>query len=340
MTTPTIGRFLGAGGFGEVYQGYCPVHHDVAVKIIGRTGTDDEWKDTKDRLVREAEMMSGAAHPNVVPVYYVHVPPTDDAIWLIMKLCDGSVGSDYETGPMPLDRVRATITGICQGLAALHSRGMVHRDIKPANILVDGSVFRLSDFGLVTDKLVLGYASRAGYYDHLAPEVWTTGLTSVRTDIWALGMTVYRLLHGHEWYTRWYDGPSRPAHLIRAGGFARGLKWLPHVPKEWRRVVNKAMHDDSHGRYQSAEAFLNALARLPVEPSWACNVEDDSVTWTLRKGARVHEVVWTEHSPRRHSWSAVSRPADGTSGRDRTLGGSDGMQTASVVRSGLEGFFR
>jgi serine/threonine protein kinase len=152
-------------------------------------------------------------------------------------------------------------TDVLMGLGALHARGMLHRDIKPANILVDSFVVaQISDFGLVTDELILGYGSQAGYSDHIAFEVWKGDLTSVKTDIWAFGMTLFRLLHGKTWYE---DAP-KPRLIVTLGNFADTLKWLPHIPATWRRVVRTMLRDNPYDRYQSALQAQNALAALAL----------------------------------------------------------------------------
>lgn len=336
---PVLGARLGSGGFGVVYRGTCPIHGEVAIKVISQPpgSSKDEWEDVKQGLIHEAKMMSQGTHRNVVPVHYVHQPERTDEIWLVMKLCQGSVETDYNRGPLPLSTVRRVMTDVASGLVAIHARKMIHRDIKPANILVDGPVFRVSDFGLVTDKLLFGYASARGYLDHVAYEIWGGEGTSVRTDVWAFGMTTYRLLHGRTWYSSWC-GPDRPAALIPQGGFAQRLVWLPHIPAKWRRFIRQAMNDDRTRRHQTATAMLNGLARLPIEPAWTCVVSTGTVTWELPKGRRLWHVQWTAQSPRKHHWIAENRPTF-PGGVTRTLGSSGGQVAAAAAHKGLQDFF-
>ncbi len=197
-----------------------------------------------------------------------------------MDLCQGSLEKEYKTGPMPLSRLRRVATDVTHGLQALHARGLLHRDLKPGNLLIgrDGTA-KLGDFGFVTDEIAYGYASGAGYVNHLAPEFFDGRITSEKTDIWALGMTFYRLLHGSEWYTQ---SPA-PRQVVPLGGFASKLKWLPHVPKKWRRVLRTMLRDDPKRRYQTATAVFEALSSLSIEPDWKCSVSATEVRLEPRR---------------------------------------------------------
>ncbi len=228
---PALQSQLGNGHFGEVFLGQDGVHGKVAVKVLARkpSHSDVEWQAYKASFLAEAQSLSKATHRNVVQVFHIEELPGGDSIRFCMALCPGgSLQSAFEVGPMTLAAVRKVGTEVLMGLNALHARQMLHRDIKPGNILIDAQgVAQIGDFGLVSDDLVLGYGSQAGYYDHIAYEVWHGRGTSAKSDIWAFGMTLFRLLHGKTWY----DEAPKPHTVVRNGGFADSLKWLPHVPK-------------------------------------------------------------------------------------------------------------
>jgi serine/threonine-protein kinase len=212
---------------------------------------------------------------------------------------------------------------------------MLHRDIKPGNILLeeDGTA-QISDFGLVTDNLIFGYGSQAGYSDHIAYEVWQGKGTSVRSDIWAFGMTLFRLLHGKAWY----EEASRPSAVVQEGGFANTLKWLPHIPKPWRRVIRKMLHDNPAARYQTAGQTLEALSALQTTPPWRASVAPDLVRWEHQSGHRLKVVEWKRHSARRHEWTARSEPTG--AGRKIVLRGSGGLVGGRQAVADLEAYFR
>lgn len=332
-----IGAKLGNGHFGEVFKGQDPAHGEVAVKILRREAYHDDasWPAYKAAYIAEAQNLSKATHRNVVQVHHVVEAPDGESVVICMAFCSGgSLQTPYESGPMTLPSVRKVGTDVLMGLGAMHAREMIHRDIKPANILLNGrGEAQISDFGLVTDKLVLGYASQAGYSDHIAYEVWNGKGTSTRSDIWALGMTLYRLLHGKEWY----EAAPSPQNVVKHGGFADTLRWLPHIPKPWRRVIRKMLNDDDRARYQNAEQALAGLAGLPIAPVWIPRVTPSLVSWEQRNSKRRTLVEWKRHSSRKHEWRAWSEPIG--KGRSRKLGGSASVAGRSHVTSELENFF-
>lgn len=333
-----IGERLGSGYFGEVFLAQDIVHGQVAVKVLGRKPehADDEWIAVKRGFLAEAQHLSNATHRNVVQVHGIE--EFDDCIRFSMAYCPGgSLQAPYESGPMPLSAVRRITLDVLLGLIALHSRGMLHRDIKPGNILLDRTgVAKLGDFGLVTDDLLLGYGSAAGYADHIAFEVWHGRGTSAKSDIWALGMTLYRLLHGQVWYVLETEAPDE---AVAAGGFADRLRWLPHVPKPWRRVIRKMLQDNPDERFATAREVLNAVSGLPIEPAWQVPVlTTHLVRWEKTSPKRVSVVEWRLHSERRHEWKAWSQPL-GVVGRTKSLAKSDGIIGRVDLNRQLESYF-
>jgi serine/threonine protein kinase len=333
-----LGGRIGGGHFGDVHEGRDDVHGQVAVKVMRQQLGEDsaDWQVRKTGLLGEAQRLSQAAHANVVRIHGLLEADTDDAILMVMEYCPGgSLQLAFDSGPMLLSEGRRVSTDVCHGLAALHARGMLHRDIKPGNILLTAAnVAQLGDFGLVTDNLILGYGSQAGYSDHIAYEVFHGAGTSTKTDVWALGMTIYRLLHGSQWYS---ELPNDPRHVIPMGNFATSLPWLPHIPDRWRRLVRKMMHDDTNHRYKSADQVMSALAQVPTEPDWRCEVNPSEVRWTREAKDRIISVVWTRHSKNEHEWIAKSDPKN--AGRSRTLGKSNGRINRSQVDKQLRVFF-
>jgi len=126
----------------------------------------------------------------------------------------------------------------------------------------------------------------------------------------------------------------------RANGFPRGKEgclgesFLAHAehgdPKQYR-----LHHDDTTQRYQNALQFFDALSTLACDPCWNCNVSPGKITWGRSSATRIFKVAWTEHSPKKHEWSANSFPA--AAGRKRSLGAAIGSK-GDCVRA-LNKFF-
>ena len=331
-----IGEKLGNGQFGEVFRAVDQVHGSVAVKIISRNTeeSNDDWGVRKSRFLNEAQNLAKATHQNVVRVFHLTASEDGQSVRICMEICEkGSLQSRFDEGPMPLSDIRSIATDVVMGLGALHARGMLHRDIKPGNILLDGRRAKLGDFGLVTDELILGYGSIAGYSDHVAYEVWRGRGTSSKSDIWALGMTFYRLLHG----ASWYEEDVTIGERAENGGLANGLRWLPHVPKRWRRLIREMLCEDTERRIPTALAVQNRLADLPISPDWTCTVSADSVKWQRDVKLRRQIVEWERRSDKKHKWIARSEPKG--KGISRKLDGSvDWVNKAQAIR-GLEDFF-
>lgn len=332
-----LGKKLGNGHFGVVYLGHDSVHGPVAVKVLARkpNHSDAEWLACKASFLAEAQNLSKAMHRNVVQVHHIEELPDGNSIRFCMAFCPGgSLQSAFEAGPMTLAAVRKAGTEVLMGLNALHAREMLHRDIKPGNVLIDAEgVAQIGDFGFVTDDLLFGYGSQAGYNDHIAYEVRQGGGTSAKSDIWAFGMTLFRLLHGRTWYE---EAPN-PQAVVPNGGFVDSLEWLSHVPKSWRRVIRKMLNDVPAARYQTADQTLEALSRLPVTPVWSATVVPHLVRWKQLSKTRRNIVEWKRHSERRHEWSAWSEPLG--NGRKITLGGSGAIIGRRQAIAELERYF-
>jgi serine/threonine-protein kinase len=230
-------------------------------------------------------------------------------------------------------------------------RGMIHRDLKPSNVLRKGRSFKLADFGLVTDELVKGYATRQGYTEHLAPETFDIGVTSTATDVWAMGMTTFRVLNGEPWYDECLSdlgvdrndpiaAAPRLEELVTSGTFPQKLRWMPHVPRAWRRFVNKALCLSTTSRYRTGGAMLSGMhgMRVPHGPSWECTYDAALIRWKRARGDRDEVVEWHRHSPRKHEYVAFTEP-NTASGSRRTLEKSTGMLSRNAVMRALQDFF-
>ncbi len=346
-------RKLGEGSFGEVHLGVVRPHGEVAIKVIGRPSScpPSDWLVERDTILREADALAELRHPNVVGIYGCGHDPSTDRAFIYTEFCPGgTLAAKIEQGPMSLAEFRPVLLDVLQGLEALHGKNKIHRDLKPGNILLDSKGrARLADFGLVTNLMYFGYAARAGYIAHLAPEVYAHNFTSPKTDIWALGMTIYRVVNGEPWWLEFLkqqkvpvlpDGPNPDAikDLVRAGGWSKRLTWMPHVPDAWQRLVRKALHDDTNQRFANATAMLTTANTLPPGSNWTSLHGSDQIVWSRPTNANRRAVVeWERQSGRQHVVRARTEPVSpSSSGRVMRQHDSGTVGRAEALRQ-LEG---
>src|SRR5207253_971017 len=133
---------LGSGGPATVWRAEGP-DGPVAVKLL-LSGADPHLA---ARFEREARILEGLSHPNVVEV--LDAGRDENRPWIAMQLLDGpTLAEILSRGPVSPERAAAIAADVAAGLAAAHAAGVVHRDVKPGNIICVGDVPKLVDFGI------------------------------------------------------------------------------------------------------------------------------------------------------------------------------------------------
>ncbi len=256
-------RLLGTGGMAAVYGATHRNTKRFAVKVLHPELSLNE--DLRTRFLREGYIANSVGHPGAVTVLDDDV--TDDgAAFLVMELLDGE----------PLDALAHRLGGCLEPaivlaltvqtlevLVAAHARGIVHRDIKPENLfLTRAGEVKVLDFGVArlrdaSPGTFTGFA--LGTPAYMAPEqaLGRTDEIDGRTDLWALGATMFRLLSGRFVH----DLPSIQEAMIRAATCRApplGEAW-PGAPKDVSRVVDKALAFARQDRWPSAEAMGEAV---------------------------------------------------------------------------------
>jgi hypothetical protein len=190
---------LGRGGMGEVYRADdLKLGQPVALKFLPKALADDPVR--RERFYAEVRIARQVSHPNLCRVY--DIGELDGRHFLTMEYIDGEdlasllkrIGNLH--GTKALDVARQ----LCAGLAAAHDKGVLHRDMKPANVMIDGrGRVRITDFGLAVaagEELPSGEVSGTPAY--MAPEQFAGKGSSVRSDIYALGLVLYELYTGRK----------------------------------------------------------------------------------------------------------------------------------------------
>jgi serine/threonine protein kinase/Flp pilus assembly protein TadD len=193
-----VGRFelireVGRGGFGVVYEAKDrDLGRRVAFKAL-RPGRALDEKQVEG-LRREAEAAAQLNHPNVVTIHDFGSCPSGP--YLIMELLRGeSLSQRLDDGPLSVGEAVHIAREVAQALVHAHAAGVVHRDLKPANVfLCERGAVKVLDFGLAHLFGVVG--TRGGTPGYMAPEQCRGAAEDERTDLFGLGVLLYRMLTG------------------------------------------------------------------------------------------------------------------------------------------------
>ncbi|HEY5878873.1 MAG TPA: serine/threonine-protein kinase [Nakamurella sp.] len=264
----TVERELGAGGMGSVYLVRHPrlPRHDALKLLNAELSTDPTFV---KRFEREAELAAQLDHPNIVPVHDCGV--FDGQLWISMRYVDGTNAEHAlrETpGGMPPERAVRIVAKIASALDYAHRHLLLHRDVKPANILLCAAddeeqeqerVF-LSDFGVAKPigggPAVTATGDVLGTLDYSAPEQIRGLALDTRSDIYALGCVLYKLLTGSVPYPG--DTPAARVYGHLDGAPPRPSTRVPSLPAALDTVVVTAMAKKPDDRYPTGRAMAMA----------------------------------------------------------------------------------
>jgi serine/threonine-protein kinase len=180
---------------------------------------------------------------------------------------DGSLEDSLKSqNSLLLDDALRRITEACRGVERVHASGYVHRDVKPGNILTSGPITKLSDFGLA-QLLNQGVGPGGGTPFYVAPEVISSGITSPRSDIYSLGVSLYELINGSSYLT-WTGTTEAFARAVVRGAFPDRSEYAPFVTPALQKVIKKALQVDPLKRYASVADFRHALGNVRIACSW------------------------------------------------------------------------
>jgi len=262
-----IQRILGAGGMGTVYLAKHPQLPRLnAVKVLNSALTDDAG--FRARFEREANLASKLDHPNLISVH--DRGEEDGQLWIAMSYIDGTDAAiEVAKGPNVMTTTRALriITEVGKGLDYAHQRGLLHRDVKPANFLLSGSDHSeervvLTDFGVARSAEETIQLTQTGTFvatmAYAAPEILLGRHLDHRTDIYALGCALTKLLTGRDAYPSTIPATVMIGHLHEAPPRPSVIR--PGLPPAIDAVIAKAMAKDPSGRYNSCRELAAAAS--------------------------------------------------------------------------------
>lgn len=194
---------LGTGGMSVVWRGYDEIlGRAVAVKVLTPQLARDHT--FRDRLRQEALAAARLCHPHITGIFDFGESPLSERLtvpYVVMELNEGeSVAARVNRdGPLPWRDAVTMVAEVASALATAHARGVVHRDVTPANVMLTSAGAKVVDFGisaLVGQRDAAPDGSLLGTPAYLAPERLGGRPVSPATDVYALGLLLYRTLTG------------------------------------------------------------------------------------------------------------------------------------------------
>lgn len=269
---------LGRGAMGVTYKAIDKnLHSPVAIKVIHAPLLDHSG--VRERFIREARSAARLQHPNVASVF--HLETDGPTAFYVMEYVDGEtldavVRRKGRLSPQVALYITSQIT---RALAAADKQQLVHRDIKPSNIMVKtdedgGYLVKVIDFGLAKlrdAKLDLTHGQFVGTPQYASPEQFTGDAIDIRSDIYAVGLTLWHMLTG---------APPIPATDETIEPTLRRALRLPFEELNWlprpvRRLLRKMLDPDPGRRPQNPPQLLldikECQSAFPLDPStpWA-----------------------------------------------------------------------
>jgi eukaryotic-like serine/threonine-protein kinase len=249
---------LGSGGFAEVYLGqHVHIHLQAAIKVL-RTQLGQNYQ---AEFLQEANTIALLKHPHIIRILDFGIERRDLAPYLIMDYAPyGTLRNRHPKGSIiPLITVIPYVKQIAQALQHAHDRNLIHRDLKPENLLIgENEEILLSDFGIAAlahSTSTMQTAPYAGTIPYSAPEQ-ILGQPRRESDQYALGIILYEWLTGD----RPFQGTVTEIVSQHLGAAPDPIREkVPDTPPAVETVTMRALAKDPHQRFESIQAFADAL---------------------------------------------------------------------------------
>ena len=263
-----IKSLLGEGGMAVVYLAEDLItRKDVALKII----KEDTMKNPVNltRFEREARAAASLNHQNIVRV--INIGTYDGRPYMVNEFIKGQTLRDLLNvrGKFSVPEACDYMYQLCSAVLHAHQHGVIHRDIKPQNVYItQDSTIKLGDFGIATFQ----NASRVtrsevvvGSVHYLAPEISQGNQATIKSDIYALGITFFELLTGKVPFDD--ESPVTVALKHIKDKMPSVRKFNPKVPACIEKIINKACEKNPQNRYKSVYEMRKDIDRIIRDPS-------------------------------------------------------------------------
>jgi eukaryotic-like serine/threonine-protein kinase len=262
---------IGEGGMGDVYLAtHLKIDKPVAVKVLAPEQM--RRPRTVSRFLQEAKAASRIRHPHVVDI--TDFGESDGCAFFVMEYLEGE---DLQRllkreGRLPWLRARRIAIQLIDALAAAHAAGVIHRDIKPHNIFItprdgDRDFVKVIDFGIAklrdnSEEQLTRTGAIMGTAEYMSPEQGMGGELDGRSDLYSVGVILYRMLTGD---VPFHGGnPMAVLYQHIHGDLVPPSEACPEAElgPEVDALVARALAKDRERRFGSAEAFIEALREI------------------------------------------------------------------------------
>ena len=260
---------LGSGGMGRVYRVRNVISDRIeAMKVLLPDLVGQQELAT--RFLREIKLMASLNHPNIAQLRTAFT--AKNQLVMIMEYVEGSTLADrLEHGPIPVPEALNYIGEVLDALSYAHHQHVIHRDIKPANIMVtpEGAV-KLMDFGIARagdGHSLTMTGTTLGSLGYMSPEQVQGEATDARSDLYSVGVSLYEMVTGQRPFRADSDFSLMTAHVRELP--KPPVELQPGLPPALNEIILMSISKDPAQRFQSAEAFANALSSVSAAASAA-----------------------------------------------------------------------
>ncbi len=285
-----IVEIIGRGGMGIVYKAFdLSLEKTVALKMIDPFYARNE--SFVKRFKTEAKALAKLENTNIVSVYALR--ETENGLFMVMEYVKAKTVSEWlkEKGSLTINETINIVRQLLNAINHAHKSGVIHRDIKPNNILLceDGTV-KVMDFGLA--KLIQEHGEQttmtqtAGTLYYMSPEQIKGTKIDNRSDIYAIGMTVFEMLTGRTPFEKGTSEFDIQRQIIE-GKIKSPDKFKPGIPKEFVKYIMKAVDKNADKRFHDINEMISGLKRLETidtESDEKTRVMPDRTTAAIQTG--------------------------------------------------------
>ncbi|MCH7729536.1 MAG: serine/threonine protein kinase [Planctomycetes bacterium] len=292
-----LGRLLGAGGMGEVYEAeHQLMRRPCAIKLIRPSKADDPR--VLARFEREVRFSAKLSHWNNIDIFD-YGRADDGTFYYVMEYLPGMNLEKIvqQFGPLPAERVIYLLRQVCDALNEAHSIGLIHRDIKPANIFAAQrggmyDVAKVLDYGLVKSIIdvqssdITQEGTIAGSPLYVSPEQVAGDPADSRSDIYSLGATAYYLLTGKPPFNDETPMKVLLAHTNREP--LPPVELRPEIPPKLQEIVLRCLAKSRDDRFQTTAQLHAALEECESADRWT---QETAQRWWRERTAESEATV-------------------------------------------------